>query len=199
MVSCIGAPSMQFFRQILLLSFFLASTGGSTYAQTPAQASAVDPALVAKANSGDAASQVLVGDKYAAVQDYKSAADWYRKAADQGNVAGEIHLADLYRDGKGLARDKTQAAEWYRKAADQGDTGAQGTLGTLYAYGMGVPKSDADAYFWFDLAATASGPNQARYVANRQNVGTRITADELAAVQERVAKWKAEHPATEKK
>jgi hypothetical protein len=44
-----------------------------------------------------------------------------------------------------------------------------------------------------DLAASATGPNQERYAANRQNVGTRITADELAFVRQRVAKWKAAH------
>ncbi len=184
-----------------LLIFLICDTGIvlNTGAQTPA----IDPSLLSKANAGDAASEVLVGEKYATgsgvTQDYKQAADWYRKAAEQGNAAGEIHLADLYRDGQGVVRDREKAAEWYRKAAEQGDPGAQGTLGTLYAYGQGVPKSDEDAYFWFDLAASVKGPNQERYAANRQNVGTRITADELTAVQERVAKWKASHPRNESK
>jgi TPR repeat protein len=60
--------------------------------------------------------------------------------------------------------------------------------------GQGVPQSDVEAYFWFDLAAAVKTANQDRYIANRQNVGTRITADELEAVQERVKKWKAAHP-----
>jgi hypothetical protein len=30
-------------------------------------------------------------------------------------------------------------------------------------------------------------------VTNRQNVGTRITADDVALVRQRVAKWKADH------
>ena len=42
--------------------------------------------------------------------------------------------------------------------------------------------------------ASAGGPKQAQYIANRQKVGTRITADELEQVQERVAKWKRAHP-----
>jgi TPR repeat protein len=141
---------------------------------------------------------VALGDKYAAgegvVQNYKLAAEWYRKAAEAGNVPGEIHLADGYRDGRGLTRDMAQAAAWYRKAADQGDAAAQGTLAMLYTLGQGVPRNDVEAYYWLDLAAAVKGPNQARYAANRQNVGTRITADELAAVQERVAAWKAAHP-----
>ncbi|MGB7548811.1 MAG: tetratricopeptide repeat protein [Terracidiphilus sp.] len=164
-----------------------------------AQTAGMDPALLAKANAGDAAAEVLVGEKYAqgsgVAQDSKQAAAWYRKAAEQGNIAGEIHLAALYRDGgKGFPRDRTQAAAWYRKAAEQGDAGAQGTLGLLCSMGLGVAQSDVEAYYWLDLAASVKGPNQAQYAANRQNIGTRITADELAAVQERVAQWKAVHP-----
>jgi TPR repeat protein len=169
------------------------------------QSTAPDPAILAKANAGDAAAQLLVGDSYAErdgqtrapkqlAADYKQAAEWYRRAAVQGSVEGQLRLAALYRDGKGVAHDMAEAANWYRKAADRGDAGAQGTLGLLYAFGQGVPHSDVEAYYWLDLAAAVKGPNQEKYAANRQMVGTRITADELAEVQERVEKWKAEHP-----
>ena len=142
-----------------------------------------------------AAAQVQAGESYAAAHDLKQAAAGYRKAAEQGNVAGEIHLAELYRDGgKGWESDATQAAAWYRKAAEQGDAGAQGTLGMLYTLGQGVQRSDVEAYYWLDLAAAVKGPKQEQYAANRQNVGTRITADELEAVQDREAAWKAAHP-----
>jgi TPR repeat protein len=170
-----------------------------------AQTSAMDPALLAKAGAGDSEAQVAVGELYVhlaasepdtdqAATDYQQAVGWYRKAADQANIAAEIHLADLFRDGQGVLRDRTQAAAWYRKAADQGDTGAQGTLGVLYSYGQGVPQDDAEAYFWFDLAAAVDGPNQQKYVANRQAVGMRITAEELAQEHARMKKWKAAHP-----
>ena len=161
---------------------------------------AIDGALLAKANAGDAPSQVLVGESYAAGkgvgQDYSQAADWYRKAAEQGSIPGQLHLAALYRDGGGkrFARDMVQAAAWYRKAAEQGDVGAQATLGVLYSIGQGVPHSDVEAYYWLDLASQVKGPNQEKYAANRQMIGTHITADELADVQEREAKWLAAHP-----
>jgi TPR repeat protein len=169
------------------------------------QNQAVSSALMAKANAGDATSQVLVGDACAAgtgsertpkqlAVDYKLAAEWYRKAAVQGSIDGQLRLAALYRDGKGVAHDMAEAASWYRKAADQGDAGAQGTLGLLYAFGQGVAHNDVEAYYWLDLAAAVKGPNQEKYAANRQLVGTRITADELAAVQERVEEWKGAHP-----
>jgi uncharacterized protein len=164
-----------------------------------AQLPGVDAALLAKANAGDAAAQVAVGEMYAAgtavARNYKLAAEWYKRAAEKGDLGGELHLAALYRDGgKGFERDMTQAAGWYQKAADQGDVGAQATLATLYAMGQGVEQSYVEAYYWLDLAATVKGPRQAQYAANRQMMGAHITADELAGVQERAAAWKAAHP-----
>jgi TPR repeat protein len=161
--------------------------------------SGVDAALLAKANSGDAPAQVAVGERYAdgkgVQRDYAQAAAWYRKAADNGDISGELHLAGLFRDGgKNFLRDMVQAAEWYRKAADQGDVGAQGTMGTLYSMGQGVQQNYVEAYYWLDLAAAVKGPKQEQYAANRQMIGMHITADELADVQDREAKWKAAHP-----
>jgi|SRR5450631_2086872 TPR repeat protein len=163
------------------------------------QQAGIDAALLAKANAGDAAAQVAVGESYAAgkgvAQNYKAAAEWYQKAADKGDLGGELHLAALYRDGgKGFPRDMAQAAAWYQRAADQGDVTAQATMGTLCSMGQGVAQSYAESYYWWDLAAAVKGPKQAQYAANRQMVGAHITADELAAVQEREAAWKAAHP-----
>jgi hypothetical protein len=160
---------------------------------------AIDPAVLAIANTGDAAAEVKAGESCAARHDYEQAAAWYTKAANQGYVAGEVHLANLYRDGAGklFPRDMEQAAAWYGKAAEQGDAGAQGTLGMLSTLGQGVPRSDVEAYYWLDLAAAVKGPNQEQYAANRQNVGTRITADELEQIEQRVAAWKVKHPRPE--
>jgi TPR repeat protein len=167
-------------------------------AQDPApQSQVIDAAVTAKANAGDAPSMLLVARAYAAGsgvdQDDTIAADWYRKAAEMGNIEAEIRMAECYRDGRGVTRDMTQAAAWYRKAAEQGDPSAQGTLGLLYSVGQGVTRDDVEAFFWLDLAASAASPNQERYVVNRQNVGTRITADEVTFARKRVAKWKAAH------
>jgi hypothetical protein len=169
-----------------------------------AQATSFDAGLLARANGGDATAQVSAGEQFAkaagangdpdeAKEQWKKAAEWYRKAAEQGDVAGEIHLGDSYRDGRGVPRDQAQAAQWYQKAAEQGDAGAQGMLAMMYAFGQGLPQSDVDAYFWLDVAASVESPKQQQYIANRQNIGTRITADDLAEVERRVKKWKAEH------
>jgi hypothetical protein len=184
----------------------LLTAAAQTATPTPSPTPSIDAALLAKANAGDAVADVQVGEQYAQAaaaehdkakiaEDYKQAEAWYRKAADQNSVAGELHLAALYRDGgEGFPRDMAQAAAWYRKAAEQGDADAQGTLGVLYSMGQGVPQSDVEAYFWLDLAAAVKGPNQEKYAANCQMVGQHITADELSDVEDRVEKWKAAHP-----
>lgn len=194
--------------RLALLALALIPCALPGIAQAPATPpTAIDAALLAKANAGDAAAEVKAADAYAAgsgaprdarqlAADYKQAAFWYGKAAAQGNTAAQIHLADLYRDGRGVARDMAQAAAWYRKAAELGDAGAQGTLGILYSVGMGVPHDDVEAYFWLDLAAGAPGPSQARFMTNRQSVGEHITTDQQSQVEDRVAAWKAAHPHT---
>jgi hypothetical protein len=184
---------------VLFVSLQLASAQNTSFAQSQAvaQTPGIDTSLLAKANTGDPPSMIQVAKAYAAGsgvdQDDTIAADWYRKAAVLGNLEAEIRIAECYRDGKGVTRDMAQAADWYRKAAEQGDPAAQATLGLLYSVGQGVGRDDVEAFFWLDLAASAPGPNQDRYTANRQNVGTRITADEVAFAHQRVSKWKAAH------
>jgi hypothetical protein len=188
---------------LLLLSLFVFLT--PAFAQTATSAVTIDPTLLAKAIAGDSASQLQVADAYVAgkggardsrqlAEDLKQAATWYRKAADQGNIVAQVHLADLYRDGRGVTRDSAQAVTWYRKAAELGNPSAQGTLGILYSVGMGVTQDYVEAYYWLCLAASVNGPNQARFITNRQSVGEHITTDQQAAVEDRVAAWKAAHP-----
>lgn len=193
------AGKMRIARWIGLVTFTLVASGllaGGQTADTPP--AGVDPSLLTKANAGDASAQVAVGESYASgtgvARNYETAAEWYQKAADKGDIAGELHLAVLYRDGgEGFPRDMTKAAEWFRKAADQGDVSAQGTMGTLYSLGQGVEQSYAEAYYWLDLAAAVKGPRQEQYAAYRQMMGAHITADELGEVQNREAKWKTAH------
>jgi len=192
-------------RQLLLPAIFVLSFLPALAQAPVTPPTPIDPTLLATANTGDLAAELKAGDAYVAgngaprdprqlAADYKQAAAWYRKAAEQGNTVAQIHLADFYRDGRGVARDMAQAAAWYRKAAEVGDAGAQGTLGLLYSVGMGVSHDDVEAYYWLCLAAAVKGPNQARFIANRQSVGEHITTDQQAAVEDRVAAWKAVHP-----
>ncbi len=52
-----------------------------------------------------------------AKQDYRAAAEWYRKAADQGFPAGQARLADLHSTGKGVPKSEVEACFWFTLAA----------------------------------------------------------------------------------
>src|SRR5205814_6910270 len=52
-------------------------------------------------------------------RNYSEAANWYRKAADQGLAHAQYNLGICYDVGHGVPRDYEEAVKWFRKAADQ--------------------------------------------------------------------------------
>jgi TPR repeat protein len=51
--------------------------------------------------------------------DYPKAAEWYRKAAEQGHVIAQNFLGYMYDNGLGVPQDEAQAVKWYRKAESE--------------------------------------------------------------------------------
>ena len=76
-------------------------------------------------------------------QDRAHAAEWYRKAADQGDAVARQKLGFMNFWGLGVPQDRALAAMWYRKAADDGDTEAQLWLAYMYHWGAGVQQDRA--------------------------------------------------------
>jgi len=90
---------------VLALASFLFTTA----------AAAQDPALVAKAQSGDPAAQNSLGDYYSALntpEGYTQSASWYRKAADQGYPKAQYSLGIAYCWHEGVPQDYVQAYVW---------------------------------------------------------------------------------------
>jgi hypothetical protein len=104
----------------------------------------------------DAWTQNNLGDLYyygyGVAQDYQTAAQWYRKAAEQGSVAGQCNLGFMYISGYGVAKDYSKAAQWYGKAAEQGSADGQNNLGIMYENGYGVAKDRQKAMEWYGKA-----------------------------------------------
>ena len=71
-------------------------------------------------------------------KDSAKAAEWYRKAAEQGLGLAQYHLGRCYEGGHGVTKDLTKAAEWYQKAADQGHEGAKKALKKLQGCDVGT-------------------------------------------------------------
>jgi TPR repeat protein len=134
-----------------LLILFMAATA-------PAQIKGgIDPALLAKAQAGDASAEYQVGWAYeigdGVLKDFTQSSIWFRKAAEQGSVDAQALLCGHYVDGSGVPKDSVQAAIWCRKAAEQGDAFGQFDLGSAYETGDGVPQDYALAASWYFKAA----------------------------------------------
>ena len=86
-------------------------------------------------------------------QDFRQAAAWYRKAAEQGYPEAEASLGYLYHHGRGVPQDDIEAAHWYQKASAQGDASAQVELAHMYLFGIGVTRDSKQAAAWYTKAA----------------------------------------------
>jgi hypothetical protein len=148
----------------LFTCIFFTFTLPATLVSAQDSATGIDPAMLAKAKSGDAASEYLVAIQYQkgdiVPRDFVQAADWYRKAADQGYALAQYRLGLLYQQKEsGIMKDDAQAATWLRKAADQGNAPAQAALGLCFSQGTGVAQDDAQAAAWFQKAVAQNNPD----------------------------------------
>jgi hypothetical protein len=82
-----------------------------------------------KAKTGDAKAQTYVGEIYekgmGRPPDYKEAAKWYQRGADQEYSPAQIKLGLLYEKGLGVAQNKEMALQLYRRASGLEDLGVQ--------------------------------------------------------------------------
>jgi len=135
--------------------------GKATWSTLPERAQLELDAVVSEwhiaAEQGLAAAQFnlgqLYGNGHGVVQNYKEAANWYKKAADQGYAPAQHNFGRMLSDGCGVAQSHPAALEWYTKAANQGMELAQFTLGCIFAFGRGVAQNREEAARWFRLAA----------------------------------------------
>ena len=174
-----------------------ASFVGLTYATASAQAdNDVEGALAAariSATAGDVVAQFSLGALlYYGADDTPQAIDWFRKAADHGNSAGQRAVGDFYRKGRSVAVDATEAARWYRLGADRDDVRAQYELGQMYFTRTGVTRDYPSAYVWFSLAALQAplADNREGLLELRNIAAARMTPEDVAAAARLVAAWK---------
>ncbi|WP_455210973.1 tetratricopeptide repeat protein, partial [Kaarinaea lacus] len=57
------------------------------------------------------------------------AAQWYKKAATEGDADAQYELGDMYKQGTGVEQNNSLAIKWFRKAANQGHEAAKRRLG----------------------------------------------------------------------
>jgi len=88
-------------------------------------------------------------------------------AAEDGDAAAQVQLAEVYRRGQGVPQNYARAAEWFEAAAAQGDPAAQNGLAGLLAKGFGVPRDPERA---FELISAAAASGTPEFVSNLATV-----------------------------
>jgi len=138
-----------------------------------------------KKDPTDPTGQIKMGEIYSVgtwkvLKNDETAAEWYQKAALQGDSEGEYHLGLCYERGLGVPKNEALAFNWFSKAAKDANANAQYELGECYRLAKGVGTDLPKAYFWYNLAA-ASGNDDAREA--RDALARRLTEDEIRQAQ----------------
>ena len=147
-----------FFRLILILLFsFLVSPLYAASFDCNKATTEKAKAICTSAYEGDVDAQFEFGKLFAVgqiiVRDYKQAAFWFLKAAEQGHSGAQWALGLMYDYGEGVEQNYERAVYWHTKAAGQGDARAQNELGLLYRDGKGVEQNFKQATYWLSKAA----------------------------------------------
>ena len=146
------------------------------------------------ANAGSAPAQYRLASLYekgiGIGVDKAKARSLYAKAADAGNPRAMHNLAVLLADGDGHP-DYAGAVGWFRKAAQFGVHDSQYNLAVLLARGLGAPQSLVQSYQWFSVAAAS---NDADAEKKRDEVGLKLSANELAVAKSLAAAFQPRVP-----
>lgn len=164
------------------------------------------PLLKKAADAGHGAAQALYGYLLDQADNDVEAADYYKRAADQGNSDGAFGLAGLYTSGDGgLAKDQAVAIEWLGKAANAGHVQATISLSHHYAIGRGVEEAEKTpdlALKWIQKAADLDDiPSLTRLErAHREgNLGFPVDLVKANDIQQRIYKIQGIDPNAVKK
>ena len=118
--------------------------------------------LVEKAENGDAESQYKLGLNYIygtdVPKDASKAAEWFKKASDQGFLPARRELGILLAAGDGVEPDMETAVQYLSQAADELDPSALYHLGLMFEVGIGVEKDLQKAVRMLAYAAEMGYP-----------------------------------------
>ena len=94
------------------------------------------------------------GDEAQKNKNYKTALEYYKKAAELGNDKAMYYIGSIYYCGhKNIPKDYNEAMKWYKKAAEFGYAYAMTAIGLMYESGYGVNQDYNKAIEWYKKAA----------------------------------------------
>jgi hypothetical protein len=186
------------FKAFTSLGLGLLLTSNPVYAQDPLRGTITMgfgdvAAIKKKAEAGDAASQVALGQALASHFHATEALDWFRKAAAQGNVQGQYEAGNmLLIGGAGIPQDlavkpsQGEGLRWTFMAATNFHAYACWNMGKAYREGWGVEKNLVQAYAWLKLfsetsAGSTVGRAEMNQLALKMDTGALQWAEDLTA------------------
>ena len=96
-----------------------------------------------------------------ASQNIERAAQWFRRAAEQGHLESQRALGWMH-----IGQDNAEASKWFRRAAEQGHAESQCVLGRMLMNGNGIPQDNAEASKWL-RRAVEQGHAEAQFDLDR--------------------------------
>lgn len=119
--------------------------------------------LAISADRGYPPAQTAMGTVYeqgfGVTPDIRRAADWYKKAAEQGDWVAQFSLGRIYLQGSAFQRDFAEARKWLEMAAaDPRDCGASFLLGALYEDRQSIHVDYKLAAKWYRVSAERGNP-----------------------------------------
>jgi len=143
------------------------STGRMGYPSNKSRAQTIASSVIgdveAMADAGVSEAQFLIGAAYAEAlgkdRNDSMAADWYRRAADNGHVLAAHNLGNSHFSGTGVPQDDALAVVWWTQAAQAGDAIVQYRLGQMYEQGRGVELDLEKAVSWYQDSARRGNSN----------------------------------------
>jgi len=112
-----------------------------------------------------------------------AAAEFYRRAAEQGHRSGQARWGKALMQGIGVDANPSDGETWLRRAALAGDPEAAAALGDFHAAGGNLPANHAEAASWFRRAAEAGHKGAARSLGLLYVAGVGVPHDPEQGMQ----------------
>lgn len=117
-----------------------------------------------RAERGDVGSQVELADNLAANQMVAQAVEWYRKAAEQGNIEAKFRLGEILLNGatslpqpdQRVAANPAEGVRWTYEAATNFHSGACRNMAGVLESGTGLGTNIVEAYAWLEVYARSN-------------------------------------------
>jgi TPR repeat protein len=101
----------------------------------------------------------------------------------------QYHLAQLFLEGTGGAKDARQAVKWLGLAANKGQYQAQAALGAILFEGTEVARQSAMGLFWLTVAKDSAGPGERWISDTYSRAFAKASDDERALAYRYLENW----------